>query len=397
MNKNLVLFTATFPYGGKENFLETEMPYLSQRFEQIKIIPFGGLGEVERPVAHNCTVDNRLLCTRRQRVINGILGLWRVLPLYLKDFFVQKPYKNKKTFKMWFTSMLCTSYYLRSRPVRELNKKPLDDTVFYFYWGVIYNSIAPYFKDKVKMVSRFHGDWDLWKSSENEGYKPIRQATVDALSLAALISNKGNAFFKKRYPNCQTVVSHLGSMDKGICEKSNDGVLRVVSCSTVYPLKRVPLIYESLKEVAQKRAVEWTHIGGGKDFESLNGLVNSEHMASITVTLMGEVSLNDVLNYYTTHRIDLFVNLSTNEGVPVSIMEAISFNIPVVATNVGGNSEIVNAETGFLVSANPSKEEVAGAIEKVIHNTNLTPRAFWDKEFNAEKNYSAFAETLYNL
>lgn len=397
MNKQLVIFTASFPFGKKENFLETELPFLSQRFDHIKIVPFGGLGEKERPVTDKCEVDSRLLCTRRQRILYGFVGLWRVLPLYLKDFKLQKPYKNKKTFKLWLTSMLCTSYYMRSKPIREFRKQSLSDTAFYFYWGVIYNSIAPYFKNKVKMASRFHGDWDLWKSSEEEGYKPIRRATVESLSLAVLISNKGNAFFKKRYPDCPTVVSHLGSIDKGVCEKSEDGVLRVVSCSTVYPLKRVPLIYESLKEVAKKRTVEWTHIGGGKDFEKLNTLVNSEHVANFTVTLTGEVTLNDVLNYYKTHRIDLFVNLSTNEGVPVSIMEAISFDIPIVATDVGGNSEIVNAETGLLVSANPSKEEVAEAIEKVMEDNCFAPRVFWNKEFNAAKNYSAFAEMLYNL
>ena len=32
---------------------------------------------------------------------------------------------------------------------------------------------------------------------------------------------------------------------------------------------------------------------------------------------------------------DLFVNMSLSEGIPVSIMEAISFGIPIIATNVG--------------------------------------------------------------
>lgn len=55
---------------------------------------------------------------------------------------------------------------------------------------------------------------------------------------------------------------------------------------------------------------------------------------------------------YSEHPVDVFINLSTNEGVPVSIMEAISFDIPIVATDVGGTSEIVTDETGILVSSN---------------------------------------------
>jgi len=45
---------------------------------------------------------------------------------------------------------------------------------------------------------------------------------------------------------------------------------------------------------------------------------------------------NDVLNYYASNPVDVFINTSSSEGLPVSIMEAMSFGIPVIATNVGG-------------------------------------------------------------
>jgi len=43
------------------------------------------------------------------------------------------------------------------------------------------------------------------------------------------------------------------------------------------------------------------------------------------------------------------MNLSETEGIPVSIMEAQSAGVPILATNLGGTSEIVNNENGFLV------------------------------------------------
>ena len=55
------------------------------------------------------------------------------------------------------------------------------------------------------------------------------------------------------------------------------------------------------------------------------------------------------MNYYNTYEIDLFVNLSTIEGVPVSIMEAQSSGIPVLATDVGSSKEIVDDDNGFLI------------------------------------------------
>ena len=154
---------------------------------------------------------------------------------------------------------------------------------------------------------------------------------------------------------------------------------------------------ESLKEVSRIRRVEWTHIGDGPDFEQLKKVVDTAKSDTFIINLKGRVPHDDVMNYYKTHCVDLFINLSTNEGVPVAIMEAISFDVPIVATDVGGTSEIVNDQTGVLVSPNPTKEEVANAIIEAMENMIFSPRKYWELEFDAKKNYSDFAEMLFGL
>lgn len=48
---------------------------------------------------------------------------------------------------------------------------------------------------------------------------------------------------------------------------------------------------------------------------------------------------------------DVFVLSTHYEGLPISIIEALSHGMPVIATNVGGNSELVNnKKNGFLVN-----------------------------------------------
>ena len=186
-------------------------------------------------------------------------------------------------------------------------------------------------------------------------------------------------------------------VDCGVClPKPQDDVIRVVSCSTVYPLKRVPLIFKSLITLSQYK-IEWTHIGAGSHFEELKTLINETGHDNVKVILAGSMTHDEVMEYYRNHHFDVFVNLSTSEGVPVSIMEAMSFNIPVVATNVGSTSEEVVPESGELISANPSVDEVAEAIIKVVNSANYHPRAFWEKNYNADVNYERFAEMLANL
>ena len=48
-------------------------------------------------------------------------------------------------------------------------------------------------------------------------------------------------------------------------------------------------------------------------------------------------------------------------------MEAMSCGIPVIATNVGGSSEIVNTDNGYLLSSNPLSIEVAESISTYYH------------------------------
>ena len=84
----------------------------------------------------------------------------------------------------------------------------------------------------------------------------------------------------------------------------------------------------------------------------------------------------------------------------MSIQEAISFGIPVIATNVGGIPEIVKQETGILIDKNFDIKKVAEQIEAFItSNKNKEEfrngvRNFWKEKFDAEKVYTEFYKVL---
>ena len=102
---------------------------------------------------------------------------------------------------------------------------------------------------------------------------------------------------------------------------------------------------------------------------------------------------------------DFHINLSESEGVPVSIMESFSFGIPVIATNVGGVSEIViDGYNGFLIDPNSNSNDVSQIINKFyalnLNEINeLRNNAFltWKKKFNADSNYKLFINQIESL
>ena len=389
--KTLYLFTGDYPFGTKESFLETEISYLCSKFPKVVIVPMQGMGTRQRPVPDNCEVFEPIRNTPYYKYLHA-LSLRR-FPFFLKEFFEKKVYHKKSRLRNFLIMVMGVNNYLESPKVKKILSKVSKDDVFYSYWGKAGCILAPFVGNKVKHVSRFHGDWDLWGSCDD--YAPIREQVVANLDLAAFISEEGLKYFNARYYCKRTIVSRLGTINKDkVAQRSTDGVIRIVSCSRVYDVKRLDLIYQAT-QLFENEKVEWTHIGDGPDLEKMRELAIKSRQ-NVKVNFIGSMSNAEVLEYYQSHPCDVFVNVSSIEGVPVSIMEAISYNIPAVGTDVGATREVVTPQSGILISSNPTVEEIKDAIFEVIHY-DFTPREQWEERFNAEINYSNWANILFDL
>ena len=85
------------------------------------------------------------------------------------------------------------------------------------------------------------------------------------------------------------------------------------------------------------------------------------------IVLLGESTCVDSL----LTQSDVFCLISNYEGLPISIIEAMRAGLPVIASDVGGNNElVVDGVNGYLVSRGDRKGLVQ-AIEKLIKDRNL--------------------------
>jgi glycosyltransferase involved in cell wall biosynthesis len=149
---------------------------------------------------------------------------------------------------------------------------------------------------------------------------------------------------------------------------------------------------------------EWVHFGDGSAKKSLIKKMNEKLLVNVQAQFFGHVANLQVMQHYREHPVDVFVNVSKTEGgAPVSIQEAISCGIPVIATSVGGNPEIVSGENGILLSSSPTPDEIAAALLKLHDDPKLAARLragsrrVWQTRYNAEVNFRLFAERLRSI
>jgi glycosyltransferase involved in cell wall biosynthesis len=117
------------------------------------------------------------------------------------------------------------------------------------------------------------------------------------------------------------------------------------------------------------RPFEALFVGDGPDRPTVEEEVRCLGLESV-VELLGE--RDDVPELLGTA--DVFVLSSNSEGLPLSILEAMAAGLPVVASNVGGVSEVVlDGDTGLLVPPGDA-QSLAAAIERLLQDPVLRRR-----------------------
>ncbi|HHV32036.1 MAG: glycosyltransferase [Ruminococcaceae bacterium] len=414
MKDCLVLLTKTYPFDKGEEFIENEVPILAQSFHQVILI---ATSTGDKPVQTRKTADNvRVFSVPASKIRKG-------LPSTAVKYFPFSGFKGlcdaqEKTLlghslkKRLFLTYFLAKADLVCREATELlqscNLEQYDRVTFYSYWFYDTAVAAIRLKEQCaaavkRVVSRAHG-YDLYPYRNPMNYLPMRGYILQHIDALYPCSENGSSFLKERYPEYSDKIhtAYLGTKDFGVSTSKEETAFHIVSCCHIVPVKRVELLAQALaclKDSGLK--LEWTHFGGGEGLNRLKEYADSA-LSFMKCEFSGEIQNEKLMEYYQKNSVDLFVNTSSSEGLPVSIMEACSFGIPALATNVGGTGEIVqNGITGFLVSADVTAEELAKKIKEAVllpkeqmQQLRENCREEWQKKFCAQDNFRRFAEEI---
>ncbi|MCX7696327.1 MAG: glycosyltransferase [Bacteroidales bacterium] len=404
MEKNntiLYLFTSEFPYGIEgEPYLEIEIIYLARFFSEIWIFPTQRK-EGMRDLPPQAKVSDVFLWKELSKfekflfIFKNIDLVVQILFTEVKDKGLVKVLKNYKLLLDYLAQQL----YMKDKMLHFFKAK--TNAVFYDYWFCNKVLAIAMMKKKLnkgfKFISRVH-NYDLYDERWGDIGVPFRVWKMKMISKLFVISSLGSTYLKKKVKakfHDKIEISYLGVNDHSVSEKKRytDKKL-IVSVARLVPLKNIHLIPLLLSELDE--AVYWIHFGDGESRPDVEA--NCKYLGKqVQYELKGKVSNVDLLNFYKQYEIDLFLSLSDSEGVPVSMMEAISFGVPIVAKPVGGIPEIViNELTGFLLPMSNDVKDMVSTVKKALYFpfSKSEIKKFFLNNFNAEVNYTRFVQRL---
>lgn len=167
--------------------------------------------------------------------------------------------------------------------------------------------------------------------------------------------------------------------------KKNSDTKVVLSISRISPQKRFDVFCKVAESLSQENVV-FLWIGNKKNEKNIPK----------NVFLLGEIK--DAFYYYKFA--DVAALFSNYEGLPMSLIEALCFSKPIIATKVGGISELLN-ENGALIS-NSDLRETQKTLTFMLNNQNIynkfakKSRMIFEERFNVDEMYNKYSE-LYSL
>lgn len=361
-------FTNAYPYGMSMLWKQYELETFRKYWDEITVIPFGywsntqPQNKVEGVHYMEPLFPDQQYISLRRKLLAIIFSPY--VFLFIKELFSRPVLTSRHHFINWILDSYTALSLSRHPVIKNLLKSSDENTVWYFYWGRNASLVIPLLKKRKFFVCcRFHG-YDLY-AERNKGYITYQHAQVAYSDLLLPCSAHGASYLGAKYPGAAAKIytARLGARYYRRIEAKDDGVLKLVSCATVRPVKRLHILAQALKFVRSK--VSWVHVGGGgTHLEELKKIAAGIQRENISVFFKGSLPSRDIIPYYVEHNFDLFINVSESEGVPVSVMEAFSAGMPVFATDVGGTGEIVDDTVGKLLPKDLSPELLANCIDE---------------------------------
>jgi glycosyltransferase involved in cell wall biosynthesis len=233
-----------------------------------------------------------------------------------------------------------------------------------FYRKYIFFKLSKLFLSKT--IVHIHGGkfHIFYKSANKMGKHLITEVLNNSDGIVCLSESWKKYYLEQFKPKKILVIPNIIAAPKLNKVTSNKEITFLFLGDITYN-KGIWFLIEVLKE--NKKEFEGKavfYLGGTGETEKLTELIHSHNLENI-VKYIGWVEKETKIDYL--NKSDVYILPSYNEGLPISILEAMSYNLPIIATKVGGIPEIVDDKNGVLIEPG-NKNQLKNAILKALNN-----------------------------
>lgn len=243
---------------------------------------------------------------------------------------------------------------------RDSNTQVHTHTRFYFT-----NFIASYFAKKFNL-SHYH--FEHGSSFVQDGSFLVKAfAYIFDMTLARYIlrnsklifpiSESVREFLSTHYKNLafgHTLYNSYDFKNKEFIKKPKPKVPKLLFVGRLVKSKGVYELLEAAKILKEKNfPYILTIIGDGSERGKMENYIKENNLGK-KIVMKGKLPYEETQKEYSKH--DIFINPSYSEGLPTTVLEAIANSLIVIATDVGGTSEIIPKE--LLIAINTLSSEI---------------------------------------
>ena len=299
--------------------------------------------------------------------ISAVVQYWSKYIENLQYYPTFKEGSNISKLFVFFKSVLALKWrLLKDKNIKILHAHTAAGTDF--KRTAIMVNIAKQSGLKVILHSHASSFKDYYRDSDEKMKRWIREVLNKADILIVLSESWKAYFIGIGIPKEKIVILHNITAYPQVSEKKEDSKVRLLFMGEIGPRKGV---FDLLKAIGThkdefKGKIE-VRIGGNKNEVQLLTAIkdyNIEKFVHFEGFVSGEKKI-ELLNWA-----NVYVLPSFNEGLPISILEAMSYKMPIISTPVGGIPEVVDDSNGILVEPGNS-EQIYKAILTYVHDAGL--------------------------
>lgn len=364
----IIYVTESFPFGHGEAFLIPELKELLMLNNELLIIPMHPAKTIIHEDA-KLFLPNTLSSPRF--TIRFIINIFK--------FLLINPFKTCLIFT-WLLKSRTIKIFLRNL---RIYPKGFWLAGISKWWKAehIHSNFAVSSASAAMLASNLSGiPWSFTAHRYDIVENDLFDLKIKTTSFSRFISNSGVALAQSmeiRLEPDKTLILHMGvelpivNNDFQVKEKKTP----ILFCpANLIPVKGHKYLLHALAILKDNNTDVCLWIAG--DGPLYNELKKQAESLNISVKFLGQISHSALLNLYKNREVDIVILPSIDlgnglhEGIPVSLMEAMSYGTPVISTMTGGIPELLKDGAGLLVEQKDSKA-LADAITRLINSPDL--------------------------